>query len=362
MSREQRQHVREMAERFAQRHIAPLVEHSTADTDGAISALFQAGQAAGFDRIALDEDSGGFGFGLPELCILTATLAETSASFAMRFAIQAAVVTTLNSRFCELEIEIEIPLGLVLGEPTSMNDFDHLTSVDIEGDVLVPKNLGPMLAVNAAAGEDVLWCTKDVHGSAVLLLIDPAEMGWSLNRETSLGLDAMPVGFLQPVDGRATAGWQVLERGKAAHELYGGLFANLCLVSAAVASGLAKNAHQRALAYAAARYQGGQQIIDHSHLRTILGAMAADGAVAQTAVLGAATDFSHRQALATKISISDRCVKVCTDAVQLLGGYGYMKDYGLEGAMRDAATLSLLPMSNARAELLLAAVDRALVV
>ena len=49
---------------------------------------------------------------------------------------------------------------------------------------------------------------------------------------------------------------------------------------------------------------------------------------------------------------------VCTDAVQILGGYGCMRDYGLEKAMRDAAVLALLPISNIRAELLIAALQR----
>ena len=95
---------------------------------------------------------------------------------------------------------------------------------------------------------------------------------------------------------------------------------------------------KKALRYAGERYQGGKMIIDHSHVRNILGRMRADAIASWGAVSHlAAQDPDHVAALGTKVSVTESAVKVCTDAVQILGGYGYMRDYGLEKAMRDAA-------------------------
>jgi len=97
---------------------------------------------------------------------------------------------------------------------------------------------------------------------------------------------------------------------------------------------------------------------DHSHMRTILGRMAAEATAARGVVAHAAATPDGRTALAAKAVVTDTAVRVCTDAVQVLGGYGYMREYGIEKAMRDAAVLALLPISNAAAELLIAETDR----
>jgi alkylation response protein AidB-like acyl-CoA dehydrogenase len=100
-------------------------------------------------------------------------------------------------------------------------------------------------------------------------------------------------------------------------------------------------------------------IIDHSHIRNILGRMKADAVTCWGAVSHLAEEETDLvAALGTKVSVTESAVRVCTDAVQILGGYGYMRDYGLEKAMRDAAVLSLLPVSNARAELLITAIEK----
>ena len=47
-----------------------------------------------------------------------------------------------------------------------------------------------------------------------------------------------------------------------------------------------------------------------------------------------------------KLYASDAAMKVTTDAVQILGGYGYMKDYPVERMMRDAKVTQILEGSN----------------
>jgi alkylation response protein AidB-like acyl-CoA dehydrogenase len=48
----------------------------------------------------------------------------------------------------------------------------------------------------------------------------------------------------------------------------------------------------------------------------------------------------------TKLFASDMAMKVTTDAVQILGGYGYMKDYPIEKMMRDAKITQIYEGTN----------------
>jgi alkylation response protein AidB-like acyl-CoA dehydrogenase len=55
--------------------------------------------------------------------------------------------------------------------------------------------------------------------------------------------------------------------------------------------------------------------------------------------------FTRESAIA-KVFSSDAAMKITTDAVQILGGYGYMKDYPVEKYMRDAKLLQIYDGTN----------------
>jgi len=60
---------------------------------------------------------------------------------------------------------------------------------------------------------------------------------------------------------------------------------------------------------------------------------------------GDARDIGHLSAMA-KVFASDTAMKVTTDAVQLLGGYGYMTEYPVEKMMRDAKITQIYEGTN----------------
>ena len=60
---------------------------------------------------------------------------------------------------------------------------------------------------------------------------------------------------------------------------------------------------------------------------------------------GGVKNFGKESAM-SKVFASDMAMKVTTDAVQVLGGYGYMKEYLLEKAMRDAKVLQIYEGPN----------------
>ncbi len=120
---------------------------------------------------------------------------------------------------------------------------------------------------------------------------------------------------------------------------------------AAVAVGLAHGALVDAVAYAKERHAFGKAIIDHQGLGFLLADMAAAVESARATVLSAARlkdlgrPFS-RQASIAKLVATDAAMKVTTDAVQVLGGYGYTRDFPVERYMREAKVMQIFEGTN----------------
>lgn len=118
----------------------------------------------------------------------------------------------------------------------------------------------------------------------------------------------------------------------------------------AVAIGMAREAYERALDYTKNRYQGGKMICNHEAVRTILSEMITSIKAAQA--MSEQIFYMHHpedkffSSILPSAFAAEICVKVSIDAVQLLGGYGYMKDYQLERIMRDAQTFHLMVVDS----------------
>ncbi|MFI7245699.1 acyl-CoA dehydrogenase [Streptomyces qinglanensis] len=120
---------------------------------------------------------------------------------------------------------------------------------------------------------------------------------------------------------------------------------------AACAVGVAQAALDEALAYTAGREQFGRPLADFQGLRFMLADMATRIEAGRALYLAAARrrdagqPFS-RQAAMAKLFCTDAAMAVTTDAVQLLGGYGYTTDFPAERYMREAKVLQIVEGTN----------------
>ncbi len=116
------------------------------------------------------------------------------------------------------------------------------------------------------------------------------------------------------------------------------VLAAACAINAAVAIGTARGGYQTAIHYAAERYQGSKMIIEHDAVSGMLTDMQVRIAAARGGLLQAAAhpNPSRKELALSKIYSSEMAVQCCLDAVQVLGGYGYMHEYGQEIRIRDA--------------------------
>lgn len=120
---------------------------------------------------------------------------------------------------------------------------------------------------------------------------------------------------------------------------------------AACAVGVAQAALDEAVEYATGRRQFGRPIADFQGLRFMLADMATRIEAGRALYLAAARlrdaglPFS-RQAAMAKLFCTDTAMQVTTDAVQVLGGYGYTADFPVERYMREAKVLQIVEGTN----------------
>jgi len=114
----------------------------------------------------------------------------------------------------------------------------------------------------------------------------------------------------------------------------------------ASAVGVARSAMEYALKYASEREQFGLPILMHQAVMFMLADMAKDIEAGRLLTWQAAWKGSQgldnsKEAAIAKVFCGDMAMKVTTDAVQVLGGYGYIKDYPVEKLMRDAKVFQI---------------------
>ena len=121
---------------------------------------------------------------------------------------------------------------------------------------------------------------------------------------------------------------------------------------AAQALGIAQGAFDAALKYSRERVQFGQTISSFQAIQHMMADMAIQIEAARSLVYATckfidsgAKEFSKESAMC-KVFASDTAMKVTTDAVQILGGYGYMKEYPVEKMMRDAKITQIYEGTN----------------
>jgi len=117
-------------------------------------------------------------------------------------------------------------------------------------------------------------------------------------------------------------------------------------------AGLSPGALDYAMEYVRERVQFGKHISSFQVIQHMLADMAIQIEAARALVYSVARyidskprEFSQYAAMA-KTFASDTAMRVTTDAVQVLGGYGYMRDYPMEKMMRDAKILQIYEGTN----------------
>jgi alkylation response protein AidB-like acyl-CoA dehydrogenase len=183
------------------------------------------------------------------------------------------------------------------------------------------------------------------------LLVDAATPGLSAAApERKMGLTGSTTAQMIFSGARVDAGRLIGEEGAGLRIALDSLSSGR-LGIAACAVGLAQAALDEAVAYARTRTQFGKPIIEFQGLEFLLADMAAAVESSRATYLDAARRRDRgmpfqRQASVAKLVATDAAMKVTTDAVQVLGGAGYTRDFPVERYMREAKVPQIFEGTN----------------
>jgi len=120
------------------------------------------------------------------------------------------------------------------------------------------------------------------------------------------------------------------------------------VAAAAMNAGIMKGSFNEALTYSRERFQGGRAIVNWSEVGMMLVGMSIKADVAEMCIaqacmaLAKSGDGNGSAHLSSSIHIHELACEAVNDGIQILGGYGYMKDYGQEKRFRDARMVQAL--------------------
>jgi alkylation response protein AidB-like acyl-CoA dehydrogenase len=241
-----------------------------------------------------------------------------------------------------------------LSEPAGGSDAAAMTTKGVrDGDAFVVTGTKAWITHAGQADFYNVFCRTGGPGADGIscLLADATTPGIVPQaRERTMGLRASPVAQVAFDGARICADRLIGEEGGgfrvALSALDGGR-----LGIAACAVGLAQAALDYAVGYATEREQFGRPIAQFQGIGFMLADMATQVSAARALVLAAARlrDAGRPygvEAAKAKLFATDMAMRVTTDAVQVLGGYGYVADHPVERYMREAKVLQIVEGTN----------------
>lgn len=351
-SEEQKQ-LRKAVRAFAEAEILPHVMEWDESQHFPVDVFRQLGDLGVLGAV-FSEELGGSGFSYEDYAILVEELARIDPSIALSAAAHVSLCTShINTAGSEEQKKAYIPklasgewIGAwALTEPESGSDAGGTrTQAVLDGNEWVLNGTKTFTTNAHAADLFVVMAVSDraqsSHGISAFV-IERDTPGFKLGKkENKLGMRCSPTGELILTDCRIPEANLVGNRGEgfidALRILDGGRIS-----IAALGVGIAQGAYEAALRYSKQRKQFGRFISEFQAIQHKLADMATEIDAARLLTQRAAwlKDQGHsvnRESSMAKLYSSEVAVRVANEAVQVHGGYGFIKDYPVEKFYRDA--------------------------
>ncbi len=341
----------ELAQSFAAKELAKKVEeHDRYPFGDFFSDVLARACEVGFLGVVLPEDLGGIGGDIATLCVILEKLCRADSSIggiiftnalsqeillASGAAKEAKKIFTSASRAEEFLVAFPS-----YSDPGTMDDLP-LAAASGKGYALTGRL--EFLVLGSLASRALIPARIDGRPGWSFFLADLAQTGVELSAPIfSLGLHACPAVDLVLKGAKAQL---IGEEGKGG-SVFDAVSKKMHLAAAAMNAGIMKGSYQEALAYSRERFQGGREIINWSEVTMLLAGMCIKSEVAGMCVaqacLAAEKDAPGSSSVAAALHIHELACEAVTDGIQVLGGNGYMKDYGQEKRFRDARQVQAL--------------------
>ncbi len=356
---EEREEVRRLARQFAESELRPGVERWDADREMDPAVIEQLAELGFFGMLVPDE-YGGLGFDLPTYAGVLEALAWGEPVVALLLSIHSAFgVGPILRHGSDAQKQTwlprlasgEVQACFALSERDAGSDAGAIATLARRTDAgWVLDGEKKWVSNGRAAGLAVVVARTDPDASGPrgtsAFLVPTDSRGWSVtHRETTMGLRSAEVVTVR-LDGVEVGDDALLgEPGRGFALAMEGLDTGR-LGIAAQAVGIASAALDHAVRYAGEREQFDTKLKDFEGMQFKLADMATRVEAARALLGTAAAQPSTRHASMAKLFASEAAMAVTTQAVQVFGGYGYMRDYPVEKLMRDAKATEIYEGTN----------------
>lgn len=352
----------ESAKAFSQGVLAPNAAQWDAESIFPVDALRQAGEL-GFMGMYTPEAAGGLALSRLDASLIVEELAKGCTTTAAFLTIHN-MATNMVGRYCTDSIIEQWCPDLVMGtklasycltEPGAGSDAASLrTSATLDGDHYVVN--GAKVFISGAGETDVLVVmlrTGDAGPKGISALLIPADLdGISYGKkEEKMGWNAQPTRAINFDNVRVPVANRLGNEGQGFAIAMEGLDGGRINI-ATCSIGTAQQALEEATAYVQERKQFDTAISDFQATQFKLADMLTELVAARQMVRLAASKLDHKDSQAgtycamAKRFATDVGFNVCNDALQLYGGYGYIKEYPMERHVRDTRVHQILEGTN----------------
>jgi acyl-CoA dehydrogenase len=356
LSDEQRA-LQELARQFARNEIAPIAPEADRIEEYPWE-LVEKAHSIGLINTTVPEQYGGAGLGYFEDCLIAEELAAGCAGIYSSFVASTLGLTPLNIAASPDQMErLMKPFcaqpalaAFCLTEPGAGSDVAAVrTRARRDGDSYILNGTKRFITNGGVAKLYTVTATLDPelrHRGLVLLVVPHDSPGLSVGKkEDKMGQRAGNTREVIFEDVRVPASNRLGEEGKG-FKLVMQTLDKIRAEVAAAALGVGRAAMEAALEYAKEREQFGRPIASFQAIQFKLADMATKLEAARLLVWRAAwlADQGLRNSYESAIAKSfaaDSAMEIATEAVQVFGGYGYIKEYPVEKYMRDAKLLQI---------------------
>ena len=354
--------IKEMAERYADDELAPNAAEWD-ETKHFPVEVIRRSAALGLAGIYTREDVGGSGLGRLDAALIfealsrgcTSTAAYISIHNMCSWMIDVFGSNELRAKFCPKLTAMEMLASYCLTEPGSGSDAAALKTKAVrDGDEYI---LNGSKAFISGAGVSDLYVVmvrtgEDGPRGISTVLVESGTPGLSFGaNERKMGWNSQPTAIVNFEDCRVPVANRLGEEGEGFKFAMMGLDGGRLNI-AACSLGTASMALKNALDYTNERRAFGKRLNEQQALQFKLADMATDLEAARTLLYQAAWKLDNKTPDATRFCamakrfVTDAGFNVVNDALQVHGGYGYLRDYPLERMLRDVRVHQILEGAN----------------
>ncbi|MFV8826945.1 acyl-CoA dehydrogenase [Alkalihalobacterium sp. APHAB7] len=355
----EQQMIRDMVRDFAQNEVAPKAEHVDKTAEFPIETFKKMGEL-GMLGIPFPEQYGGSGGDTISYALAVEEIGRacgsTGLSYAAAVSLGASPIYYFGSEKQKQDHLVPLASGEALGsfgltEPNAGSDAGGTqTRAVIEGNEYVI-NGGKCWITNAGYARTVIVTAvtgKDARGKNIIsaIIVPTGTPGFTINSNyEKMGVRGSNTSELILEDVRVPTE-NLLGDPQAGFKQFLYTLDGGRISIAALAVGIAQGAFDKALQYSKERKQFGQSISNFQAIQFKLADMAMEIELARNMVMKAAwlkdqeKPFSKEGAFA-KLFASEMATRVCNQAIQIHGGYGYMREYEVERMLRDAKLMEI---------------------